>query len=55
MLKSSTSEGVYLIAWHCASDGLFKSLPCQILMLIYRINMVSTGIGELGFYSGEGA
>ena len=43
------------IAWPCAGDGSFKFLPYQLSMVRYWLTMVSTGNGELGFDSGEGA
>ena len=43
------------IAWPCAGDGSFKFLPYQLSMVGYWPTMVTTGNGELGFDSGEGA
>ena len=43
------------IAWPCAGDGSFKFLPYQLSMVGYWPTMVTTGDGELGFDSGEGA
>ncbi len=39
----------------CAGDESFKFLPCQLSMVRYWLTMVTTGNGELGFGSGEGA
>ena len=36
-------------------DVSFKFLPYQLLMVRYWPTMVTTGNGELGFDSGEGA
>ena len=43
------------IAWPRAGDGSFKFLPYQLSMVGYWPTMVTTGNGELGFDSGEGA
>ena len=43
------------IAWPCAGDDSFKFLPYQLSMVRYWLTMVTTGNGELGFDSGEGA
>ena len=43
------------IAWPCAGDESFKFLPYQLSMVRYWPTMVTTGNGELGFGSGEGA
>ena len=39
----------------CAGDESFKFLPYQLSMVRYWPTMVTTGNGELGFGSGEGA
>ncbi len=39
----------------CAGDESFKFLPYQLSMVRYWLTMVTTGNGELGFGSGEGA
>lgn len=38
-----------------AGDVSFKFLPYQLSMVRYWLTMVTTGDGELGFDSGEGA
>ena len=38
-----------------AGDVSFKFLPYQLSMVRYWLTMVTTGNGELGFDSGEGA
>ncbi len=43
------------IAWLYAGDASFKFLPYQLSMVRYWLTMVTTGNGELGFDSGEGA
>jgi len=45
---NSTNRGASL-------DDSFKFLPYQLSMVRYWLTMVTTGDGELGFDSGEGA
>ena len=43
------------IEWLYAVDVSFKFLPYQVSMVRYWLTMLTTGNGELGFDSGEGA
>ena len=43
------------IAWPRAGDVSFKCLPYQVSMVVDMTTMLSTGNGESGFDSGEGA